>query len=88
MRKNKKDISLKKALAQGLIVDKRNKVYKVPEDLYQFIDPAKKDGNHIVVGTGSAKKSGNHIVVGGAGSGKEVGYINLQIDNAVKKMKK
>lgn len=69
--KKQKDISLKKALAEDLIIDKRNEDYKMPEDLCQFTD--------------STKKSGNHIVIGGAGSGKEVGYVNLQIDNAIKK---
>lgn len=69
--KKQKDISLKEALAEGLIIDKRNEDYKTPEDLCQFTD--------------STKKSGNHIVIGGAGSGKEVGYVNLQIDNAIKK---
>ena len=71
--KKQKDISLKKALAEGLIINKRNEDYKTPEDLCQFTD--------------STKKSGNHIVIGGAGRGKEVGYINLQIDNAIKKGK-
>lgn len=40
--KKQKDISLKKALAEGLIINKRNEDYKTPEDLCQFTDSSKK----------------------------------------------
>lgn len=40
--KKTKDISLKKALAEDLIIDKRNEDYKTPEDLCQFTDSSKK----------------------------------------------